>query len=392
MLRGYTVAVGVTGGIASYKSCEIVSRLVKLGAKVKVIMTKNATEFVRPLTFEVLSNNPVVSDMWDRKSEWEVEHVSIANEADLFIVAPATANVIGKVASGIADDMLTTTLMATKSPVLVCPAMNTGMYENPIVQENIKKLQSLGYRFVDSEEGRLACGVTGKGRLADPETIVKIAVTMLKGNDYAGKKILITAGGTREPIDGVRSITNRSSGKMGMAIAREALLRGAEVRLIVASVTVPAPNGAEVIKVTTTDDMYREVMKNVDWADYVIKAAAPSDYKVENPSTKKIKDKEITLKLVKNVDIAREVGKVKGDKKLVIFAAETDDLINYAREKLVSKGADLVVANDVSREGIGFEGDSNEVVIVDRDGNQNHSGIMTKDKISELILDKLKTV
>ena len=392
MLSGTTIVVGVTGGIAVYKSCEIVSRLVKLGAKVKVIMTKNATEFVKPLTFEVLSNNPVVFDMFDRRTEWEVEHISLAQEADLFVIAPATANVIGKISSGIADDMLSTTVMATKAPVLICPAMNTGMWENTIVQQNVSKLKSLGYYFCDVGEGRLACGTTGKGRLPEPEVIVDKAVSILTDGDYKGKNLLITAGGTSEPIDGVRSITNRSSGKMGIAIAKKALKRGASVRLIVGNVAVDMPKGAEVIKVKTTDDMYREVMQNLDWADCIIKAAAPSDYRVENATTHKLKAESLTLKLIKNVDIAREVGKVKGDKKLVIFAAETDDLINYAKDKLTKKGADLVVANDVSRDGVGFGVDTNEVTIIDTLGNALHSGIKTKDEIAEMILDKILTL
>ena len=389
MLTGYTVAVGVSGGIAAYKSCEIVSTLTKLGAKVKVIMTANATEFVKPLTFEVLSNNPVVTSMWDRKKEWEVEHVSIANEADLFIVAPTTANVIAKLASGIADDMLTTTILATKSPILVCPAMNTNMWDNSITQENITKLKSRGYYFMDVDDGRLACGVTGKGRMAEPKAIVDRAIDILLKGDLTGKNFLITAGGTREPIDSVRSITNRSSGKMGISIARSAIKRGAKVKLIVGQVSVDIPKGVEVIKTTTTNDMYNAVMDNLAWADCIIKAAAPSDYRVENYSQQKIKGDEIVLKLVKNVDIAKEVGKVKGDKTLVIFAAETQDLLNYASDKLVKKGADFVVANDVSMAGAGFECDTNIVTIIDRDGNTYTTPLMSKNEIAEIILDKI---
>lgn len=392
MLTGYTIVVGVTGGIAAYKSCEVVSRLVKLGAKVKVIMTKNATEFVRPLTFEVLSNNPVVSDMWDRNREWEVEHVSLAQEADLILIAPTTANVIGKIASGISDDMLTTTVTATSAPVLICPAMNSGMWENPITRENVEKLISRGYFFMDVEEGRLACGVSGKGRLAEPEDIVKKAISLLVKDDFKGKNILITAGGTREPIDSVRSITNRSSGKMGMALAKCALRRGASVKIVLGNHTAPIPKGAEVIMVSTTQDMYNAVMDNLQWADVVIKAAAPSDYRVLDVSTHKIKDEEVTLKLVKNVDIAKEVGKVKGDKKLVIFAAETDDLLVYAKDKLIKKGADLVVANDVGKVGAGFECDTNVVTIMDTHGGVTETGKRTKDEISEIILDKILTL
>lgn len=389
MLRGKTIALGVTGGIAAYKACEICSALVKLGAKVNVIMTKNATEFVRPLTFEVLSNNPVAFDMWNRNREWEVEHVSIAQSADLFLIAPATANVIGKLASGIADDMLTTTILATKAPVVICPAMNVVMYESPVLQENIQKLKNIGYTFVDAEEGRLACGTSGKGRLANPDVIVRQVVDMLFKNDLEGKKVLITAGGTSEPIDGVRRITNRSSGKMGMSLARAALRRGAEVTVIAGNITATVPKGVNLVSVETTDEMCSAVLGKLPDVDFIIKAAAPSDYKVKNATNKKIKEKSFTLELVKNVDIAQEVGKIKGDKKLVIFAAEVENLEEYAKSKLISKNADLVVANDVTKIGAGFNTDTNDVMIIDRAGNKTCSGIKTKDEIAELILDKM---
>lgn len=389
MLSGVTIALGVTGGIAAYKACEICSSLVKLGAKVNVIMTKNATEFVKPLTFEVLSNNPVVCDMWSRDREWEVEHVSIASSADVFVVAPATANFIGKIASGIADDMLTTTVMATKAPVVICPAMNVNMYENPVLRANIEKLTSLGYIFVDSEEGRLACGTSGKGRLADPAVIVKTVVDTALGGDYSGKSVLITAGGTSEPIDGVRCITNRSSGKMGMSLARAVMKRGGEVVLVVGNVTADIPKGAKVVKVETTDEMCKAVLDNLPDVDFVIKSAAPSDYKVKNYTDKKIKAESFSLELTKNVDIAREVGKVKGDKKLVIFAAETENLVDYAKSKLISKGADLVVANDVTKVGAGFGTDTNDVIIINREGKEFASGLKTKAEIADMILDKL---
>jgi len=390
MLKDVKVALGVTGGIAAYKACEICSSLVKLGATVQVIMTKNATEFVRPLTFEVLSNNPVVSDTFKRDREWEVEHVSIAQSADIFVIAPATANLIGKLASGVADDMLTTTVMATKAPVVICPAMNVNMYENPILQDNIAKLKALGYIFVDPDEGRLACGTSGKGRLADPNKIVDSVIDTLSAGDFKNKRILITAGGTSEKIDGVRYITNRSSGKMGMSLARNAMLRGAEVVLIVGNVSADIVKGAKVVKVQSTQDMYQAVMDNLSEVDYVIKAAAPADYRVEESTDKKIKTEKVTLNLVKNVDIAKEVGKIKGDKKLVIFAAETEDLINYAKNKLLAKNADMVVANDVSRKGVGFEGDTNDVTIITKSGKEINSGLVSKDEVAKLILDEMK--
>ncbi len=390
MLKGKKIVLGVSGGIAAYKACDLCSRLVKLGAEVKVIMTQNATEFVAPLTFEVLSNNPVVFDMWNRNREWEVGHVALAEWADLFVLAPATANLIAKIVQGVCDDMLTTTLSATLSRVMICPAMNVNMYNNPVVQENMSKLSAKGYLFTDSEEGRLACGTTGKGRLASVDVIVENVVRALSDKkDYKNKRLLITAGGTRELIDGVRSITNRSSGKMGMAICECALKRGAEVTLIAGQITADVPRGVKLIKVQSTQEMYDAVISNLDSCDYVIKAAAPADYRVENPSENKIKAEALTLNLVKNPDIAQKVGEIKGDKKLVVFSAETENLIENAKGKLIKKNADLVVANDVTKIGAGFETDTNDVVIIDREGREYPSGLVTKSAVAELILDKL---
>lgn len=390
MIKGKKIVLGVSGGIAVYKACDLCSKLVQKGAEVKVIMTKNATEFVSPLTFEVLSKNPVVSNMWDRSRQWEVEHISLAEWADLFVLAPATANLIAKLAQGVCDDMLTTTLCATKSKVMVCPAMNVNMYNNPVVQENMKKLQTMGYYFTDSEEGRLACGTTGKGRLASVDVILSdIENQLADKKDYLGKKVLITAGATRELIDGVRSITNRSSGKMGMAIAKEALLRGAEVTVVAGVMTADIPRGVNVVRVQSTQEMFDAVMDNLESNDYIIKSAAPADYRVENKSEQKIKDKEITLHFVKNPDIAKAVGEIKGDKKLVVFSAETENLLQNARQKLITKNADLVVANDVTKVGAGFETDTNDVIVIDRDGNEYPSGLVSKSQVAELILDKL---
>ncbi|MBR7111024.1 MAG: bifunctional phosphopantothenoylcysteine decarboxylase/phosphopantothenate--cysteine ligase CoaBC [Clostridia bacterium] len=393
MLKGKKIVLGVSGGIAVYKACDLCSKLVSRGAEVKVIMTKNATEFVSPLTFEVLSKNPVTSNMWDRNRQWEVEHISLAEWADIFVLAPATANLIAKVAQGVCDDMLTTTLCATKAKVMVCPAMNVNMYNNPVVQENMKKLLGMGYLFVDSEEGRLACGTVGKGRLAGTDVILsEIENVLFDKKDYIGKKVLITAGATRELIDGVRSITNRSSGKMGMEIARRAFLRGASVTVVGGIFTANVPRGVNLVKVDSTQEMYDAVMERVCEADYIIKSAAPADYRVENKSENKIKDKEISLHFVKNPDIAKSVGEIKGDKKLVVFSAETENLLENAKQKLFAKNADLVVANDVTKQGAGFETDTNDVVIMDRFGNEYPSGLVSKAEVADMILDKLITL
>ena len=304
-----TIILGVSGGIAIYKSCEIVSRFVKLGYDVRVIMTKNAAEFVTPLTFETLSNNKVVTTTFEKDREFEVEHISYAKLASAFIIAPATANVIAKLAEGICDDMLTTTVCATKAPVYICPAMNTNMYLNPVTQGNIQKLKDLGYIFIEPTEGRLACGDVGKGKMEEPINIVSIVDKALTPNpDYRDKTILVTAGATEEPIDGVRFITNRSSGKMGMAIAEAVIDRGGKVIVVKGKATATVPKGAEVIEALTTQAMRDAVIGKLPEVDAVIMAAAPSDYKVKNYSPSKIKSETLTLELVKNPDIAKEVG------------------------------------------------------------------------------------
>ncbi len=294
MLKNKTVVLGVTGGIAVYKAAEITSRLVKLGADVKVIMTEHAQKFVGPVTFQGISNNPVITDMFAPPSRWDVEHIALAKAADLFIIAPATANVIGKMNAGIADDMLTTTVMATKAPVLIAPAMNVGMYENPITQRNMDSLKALGYHFVEPGEGFLACGDVGRGRLEDPIKIVERAVTLMRSTDeLKGKKVVVTAGPTRETIDPVRYLTNHSSGKMGYAVAKEALLRGAEVVLVSGAKDLEAPMGVQVIDVESADDMFDAVMTHID-ADIIVKAAAVADYRPANPSEIKIKKCQVT--------------------------------------------------------------------------------------------------
>lgn len=391
MLSNYNVLLGVSGGIACYKACEIVSRLKKLNAGVDVVMTAHATEFVAPLTFETLSNRPVVSNMFDRKKEWEVEHISLAKKADLCIIAPATANIISKLAEGIADDMLTTTYLALKCPIIIAPAMNTNMYENPVVQANLQKLASKGVIIVDSEEGRLACGYVGKGKMAEPVDIVAKAVEVLcPKRDYEGKTVLVTAGATRENIDGVRFITNRSSGKMGIEIAKAAVKRGAKVVLVKGLVQVNIPSYiTDVVSVESTKEMYDSVLENYKKCDVIIKAAAPSDYRPKDKIDNKLKGEEITLSLVKNPDIAKAVGKVKGERKLVVFCAETKDLLDSAMQKLADKNADMVVANDVTMQGAGFDSDTNIVTIAKRDGFLKSYPVMPKSRVADIILDEI---
>ncbi len=388
-----TIILGVSGGIAIYKSCEVVSRFIKLGYDVRVIMTKNATEFVTPLTFETLSNNKVVTTTFEKDREFEVEHISYAKLASAFVIAPATANVIAKLAEGICDDMLTTTVCATKAPVYVCPAMNTNMYLNPVTQGNIQKLKDLGYIFIEPTEGRLACGDVGKGKMEEPVNIVSIVDgTLTPKPDYRGKTILVTAGATEEPIDGVRFITNRSSGKMGMAIAEAVIDRGGRAIVVKGKITATTPKGAEVIEALTTQAMRDAVMSKLGEVDAVIMAAAPSDYKVKNYSASKIKSETLTLELVKNPDIAKEVGANKGDKKLVVFAAETDDLLQNAVKKLHAKNGDIMVANDVTMEGAGFNVDTNIATLITQSGAMTCLEKMSKTELAHIILDTLLEV
>ena len=394
MLKDKTVVIGVSGGIAVYKTLDVVSRLRKLGVNVNVIMTKSATEFVTPLSFQSLSQNYVVCDMFEDPKTWDVEHISLAKRADVFLIAPATANVIGKIANGIADDMLTTTVMATKAKVLIAPAMNTNMYENPILQRNINTLKELGYNFVEPESGRLACGDTGKGRLASPETIVDEVVKLLsKGQDLKGKSIIVTAGPTVESIDPMRYITNRSTGKMGYSIAKEAIERGADVTLITGPTNLTPPqNLKKLVKIESAKDMYEAVLANLDENDVVIKSAAVADYKPKNYSNKKIKksDDDLVIELDRNKDIAQEIGKIKNNKILVGFAAETNDLIENASLKIKKKNLDFIVANDLTKEGAGFGVDTNIVKIIDKEGNITEYPKMKKEEVANIILDKIK--
>lgn len=391
MLYGKNVVLGVSGGIAVYKACEIVSRLKKLGANVDVIMTDHAQEFVTPLTFQTLAKSAVVTNPFEPEKEFDINHISLAKKADVLLVAPATANVIAKFAQGIADDMLSTTYLASTAHKIVCPAMNVNMYEDVQTQENMRILRERGVEFVDATVGMLACGDIGKGRMAEPVDIVKAVENYLTPNqDFAGKTVLITAGGTEEAIDGVRVLTNRSSGKMGAALCQAVADRGGKVLFVHGNMTVTVPNSvAEESKVKTTDDMLAACERFADDADIYIFAAAPADYKLKDKFANKIKSDTLTLDFVKNPDIAKTLGEKKGDKKSVIFCAETENLVKFAKEKLVLKNADLVVANDVSRKDIGFEVDENEVVIIDRQGKEFASGKLSKRKLADLILDRV---
>jgi len=357
-------------------------------------MTKSAQKFVQPLSFQSLSQNYVVTDMFDEPKTWEIEHISLAQKADLFVIAPATANIIGKIANGIADDMLTTTVMATKAPVLIAPAMNTNMYENPIVQENIRKLKQMGYRFIEPDTGQLACGDIGKGKLPPPEKIVEEIFQLLNRKlDLKGKKIIVTAGPTREPIDPVRYITNHSSGKMGYAIAERAAYRGAEVLLISGPTHLPSPYGVQRINVNTTLEMYEAVMEKAQWADIIIKAAAVADFRPAAVAENKIKktDADLMMPLTRNPDILKELGSTKRPNTVLIgFAAETQDLIENAKKKIESKNLDFIVANDLTTEGAGFQSDTNVVTIIDRQGRMEHLSKMSKSELAEVILDKAK--
>ncbi|MBQ3864696.1 MAG: bifunctional phosphopantothenoylcysteine decarboxylase/phosphopantothenate--cysteine ligase CoaBC [Clostridia bacterium] len=392
MLKGKCVVLGITGGIAAYKATDIVSRLTKMHCDVYCIMTKNATEFITPLTLETLTNHPVVTDTFARPETWEVEHISLAKRADLFLVAPATANFIGKMANGIADDMLTTTVMATKAPVLIAPAMNTNMYLNPIHQKNMETLRDLGVQFVEPGVGRLAEGSSGIGRLNETSLIVERAVSiLLPKRDLEGKTVLVTAGPTQEKLDPVRYITNYSSGKMGFALARQAQKRGAHVILVKGPVTLPPPDGVECIDIVSTQDLYNAMDANCGRADIIIQAAAPADYRPKEIKAQKIKkdgDDPFILELVQNPDVAAHVGKLKKDGQVIVaFAAETNDLLEHAQEKRLRKNADLIVANDVTKPGAGFHTDTNIASIIGEDGVTDYP-MMPKEELADVILDR----
>lgn len=385
------IVVGVTGGIAAYKAVELVSRLSKLGANVDVIMTRNAMEFVTPVTFETVSHNPVTTDTFVRERSWEVGHVALAQKADLFVVAPATANLMAKIASGIADDMLTTTLLATKAPILLAPAMNTGMWTAPATQENLKTLLARGVHTIGPDSGLLACGDVGAGRMSEPEEIVfEVERLLAAKQDMQGLRVLVTAGPTRERLDPVRYMSNDSSGKMGYAIAEAARDRGAVVTLVSGPTALPAPSGINMVPVETTMDLYNAMTSLCDAQDMVVQAAAPADYRFAAPSEQKLKKqngKALTLELVENPDVAMAVAQRKQPgQTLVGFAAETNDTLANAREKLLKKGLDLIVANDVTQPGAGFAVDTNIATLITAQEEISYP-LLRKRELAERILD-----
>ena len=392
MLTGKHVVLGVTGGIAAYKACEVVSRLRKLHAGVDVIMTENATKLVAPLTFETLSNRPVAVDTFSRIESWDVKHISLAQKADVFVVAPATANLMAKLACGIADDMLSTTLLATKAPILLAPAMNTGMWTAQATQANLQTLLSRGVHTVGPASGMLACGDSGAGRMSEPEEIVEAICKLLTAKqDLAGRKVLVTAGPTVERIDPVRYLTNDSSGKMGYAIAQAALERGADVTIVSGPVHIAAPVGAKVLPVQSTMDLYHTMLENAPLQDIVIQAAAPADYRVENPADQKIKKQDgesLVLTLVENPDVAKAVGQQKRPGQVLVgFAAETQQVTENAKKKLAKKNLDMIVANDVTAEGAGFGVDTNIVTLITQD-DLKPLPKMTKRQVGDCILNE----
>ncbi len=395
-ISGKRILFGVTGGIAAYKALEVISLLKKSGAEVKVIMTKAACEFVTPLSFQTISQNMVATDMFEEPKAWEVRHISLASWADAAVIAPATANICGKLAGGIADDMLSTTFMACKAPKIIAPAMNTAMYENPVVQQNMSRLRDLGMEFVEPESGALACGDVGKGRLAQPEDIYEkiCQVLLFSDKDFAGKKVVVTAGGTIEKIDPVRYITNHSSGKMGIAIARAASYRGADVTLVCGNVLAELPKDINIVKALSARDMYAAVMEASENADIIIKAAAVADYRPETIAEGKIKKGKMeSVKLALNPDILADLGKkYSGKKKLVGFCMETENLVENAYGKLQKKGLDLIAANSLCEEGAGFKGDTNIITLIDKSGECQKTELKDKFEIANIILDKVKEI
>lgn len=393
MLKDKKIVLGVTGGIAAYKVVEVASKLRQAGAEVHVIMTEEATKFVTPLTFREITGQPVVSDMWAEVTQWNVAHVALATLADMVLIAPATANIIAKAAAGIADDMLSTTLLATKAPVLFAPAMNTNMYENPVTQRNIETLKGLGYKFIEPDSGHLACGVTGVGRLPEPTAIIAaVDDYFVVAGELAGKKVLVTAAGTIEPIDPVRFIGNRSSGRMGYAIAAEAKRRGADVVLVSGPSALTPPEGVTVINIETAEQMRQAVLREFADTDITIKAAAVADYRAKTVADNKIKknDETLVVELEKNPDILKELGSIKKKGQILVgFAAETQNLLKYAKEKLEKKNLDFIVANDVTKPEAGFNVETNLIKILFRDGNIEEFPLLKKSELAKIILDRI---
>ena len=394
MLRGKTVVLGVTGSIAAYKIATLASMLVKKQASVHVIMTKNATNFINPITFETLTGHKCLVDTFDRNFEFQVEHVSLAKQVDVVMIAPASANVIGKLAHGLADDMLTTTLLACKCPKIVSPAMNTAMFENPIVQDNLKILEKYGYEVIQPASGYLACGDTGAGKMPEAETLYQyIERTLADPKDLIGKKVLVTAGPTQENIDPVRYITNHSSGKMGYAVAKAAMLRGADVTLVSGQTALTPPMFVKYVQITTAEEMYQEVISRSDEQDIIIKAAAVADYRPKTVYENKVKKKEgqMAIELERTRDILAYLGEHKKENQFLCgFSMETENMIGNSRAKLQKKNLDMVAANNVKVEGAGFQGDTNVMTLITQD-QEIALPLMSKEEAANKILDIIAT-
>ena len=394
MLKGKTVVLGVTGSIAAYKIASLASMLVKKQVNVHVIMTQNATNFINPITFETLTGHKCLVDTFDRNFEFQVEHVSLAKQADVVMIAPASANVIGKLAHGIADDMLTTTLLACRCPKFISPAMNTAMYENPMVQDNLKILKKYGYKVITPASGYLACGDTGSGKMPEPEILFQYIERELAGpKDLTGKKVLVTAGPTQENIDPVRYITNHSSGKMGYAVAKAAMLRGAEVTLVSGQTALTPPMFVDYVQITTAEEMYQAVTSRSDEQDIIIKAAAVADYRPKTVYENKVKkqDGQMSIELERTRDILAYLGEHKRENQFLCgFSMETENMIGNSRAKLQKKNLDMVAANNVKVEGAGFQGDTNVMTLITQD-QEIALPLMSKEEVADKILDTIRS-
>ena len=389
---GKTVVLCVTGGIAAYKAADLTSKLRQAGAEVRVLMTESATQFISPMTFETLSGYRTVVDTFDRNFAWEVEHISLAKAADVFVIAPATANVIAKAAHGIADDMVTTTLLATRAPVVIAPAMNTGMYDNPVTQRNLNELRTRGFHIVEPAAGRLACGDDGRGKLPDTPTLLCGIERALTAQDMAGVSVLVTAGPTQEAIDPVRFVSNHSTGKMGYALAARAAMRGAAVTLVSGPTALATPIGVERVDVTSAQEMYDAVLARADESDLIVKAAAVGDYRPAETAEEKLKkgEGEMQLALVRNPDILAALGaRKKAGQCLCGFAMETQNLLENAEDKLRRKNCDMLVANSLREAGAGFGTDTNVATLLFADGTREAPPIMPKEQLADLIFDRL---
>ena len=391
-LAGKTVVLCVTGGIAAYKAADLTSKLRHAGAAVRVLMTESATQFISPMTFETLSGYRAVVDTFDRNFAWEVEHISLAKAADVFVIAPATANVIAKAAHGIADDMVTTTLLATKAPVVIAPAMNTGMYDNPVTQQNLQTLRERGFHIIDPAAGRLACGDTGRGKLPDTPTLMHGIEQAITPQDLRGQRVLVTAGPTQEAMDPVRFLSNHSTGKMGYAVAARAAMRGADVTLVSGPTALDTPEGVQRVDIVSARDMYDAVLSRADRQDMIIKAAAVGDYRPAETASEKLKkgEGEMTVALARNPDILAELGRRKHPGQLLCgFAMETQNLLDNAADKLSRKNCDMLVANSLRDKGAGFGTDTNVATLLFADGRRETPPLMSKEDLADVILDRL---